>query len=101
MNISDDDWLALRSVGKLQTCSTKQTFEAIRTDADGVEQLIEIELVDLGPQNPASRYAASARDRHGRVGASNAESSIRSALIGIHWDELDKPKQHVGRRRTA
>lgn len=65
-------------------------FIGYRQSQHGVQQEVEVEILDAGPDvvNPHLRYHLSAR-AEGKKASGNTGSTPREALAGVHWYKLD------------
>ncbi len=68
----------------------KTTFTGYRKDKNGDNQEIEVDILDAGPNEPKVRYTCIARSEDGKMATGNPDSSIEMAILGVHWNNLDK-----------
>lgn len=68
---------------------SKKVFVGYRERKQGGSQKVYIELLDAGP-NESNRYHVRAWTEDRKRAAGNPRETVREALIGIHWWDLDK-----------
>jgi hypothetical protein len=66
------------------------TFRCRRRTKSGGVQGVAVEIHDSGTQEgAASRYRCIARSDDGKEASGDAASSIHTALLMVHWQDLD------------
>ncbi len=68
----------------------KTTFEGYRKYSDDGNQKINISIFDAGMDvGPDIRYHCDVESEDGKMATGNPASSIKLALLNVHWNELD------------
>jgi hypothetical protein len=66
------------------------TFRGYREGEQGTQR-VTVEVFDAGPGvDPGLRYHCQATTDDGRMTAGNPDSSVETALMFVHWGDLDK-----------
>ena len=66
------------------------TFRCRRKKESGGVQGVTVEICDSGTQEGStSRYRCIARSDDGKEASGDAASSIHTALLMVHWQDLD------------
>lgn len=65
------------------------SFVGTRTDHEGEERDVTIQLLDAGPAVP-DRYLVYAEDELGRTATGEPAATIEEAIAQTHWHELDE-----------
>jgi hypothetical protein len=66
------------------------TFRCRRKKKSGGLQSVTVEIYDSGTQEGStSRYRCIARSDDGKEASGDAASSINTALLMVHWQDLD------------
>jgi hypothetical protein len=59
---------------------------------DPSPQSVTVKVFDYGPAaNPEIRYYCHATTPDGRLATGNPDKSVKFAMFGVHWENLDKP----------
>ena len=79
----------LKRAGGFSELYHATSFVGTRTDVEGEERDVTIQLLDAGPGVP-ERYLVYAEDELGRVATGEPAATIEAAIAQTHWHELDE-----------
>jgi hypothetical protein len=82
--------LVLSKVAGVYSASHRMKFRCERTRADGVGQIVDVELSELRADENGPWFQVNARSGDGKMAHGNPERTIKMALSVVHWYELDK-----------
>ena len=71
-------------------------FTAERTDAAGISRIVEIELLDAGPDAGEQRYILTAGDDIGRRMPGKNSSDLEELFLRVNWFDLDDQSRPYG-----
>ena len=80
---------AVAAMGILSNVQRVHHFNATRKLKDGGDELITIEIHDVGQDCEWGRYSVVARNEDGREASGNSFNEIDTALGCVHWYQLD------------
>lgn len=71
-----------------------RSFKCFRNLKEGGVQELLVEVLDMGPQHPKTRYSVVATSIDtGRTATGNPDSSVEAAIAMVHWWDLDTPAE--------
>jgi hypothetical protein len=94
VELTDEDWEAIRAVGGIQISEGDLRPHAVRIEASwvdraGVAHQATIEITDHGTAGPDTRYTATVSNGAGDCLVTSAASTISLALAGLRPLDLE------------
>jgi hypothetical protein len=79
----------LKKAGKFSELYEVRAFVGTRTDAQGEEREVSVQMLDAGP-DAEERFIVIAEDEAGRIAEGDLAKTIDEAITNTHWHELDE-----------